>query len=247
MYCTGSEASTNTEDNSSSDGTSSTPETVYDSNQYKIFHQQKKNELPFHLDVKKPVNKSFSIPKNSYDVTRSRILVDPKNLNHPLGLKLESPENRLNINKNTGKIIEKGLDKSWTSQTKQKNALSKDESKDTLYTMSTNYPSTHDGISRESTYSSVLSGWSYLEAESQHSSWKESHNSRSGRSASAIRSEAYEDSLEDIDRNRQEEENRLLCATDLLDESEKDEQWWMNYVFNQLDLNGNFFYCKNYF
>jgi len=232
VYCTGSDASTNTEDNTSSDEKSSTPETVYDSKQYKIFHQQKKHELPFHLNSKS----SSSNPKMVSDVIRSQIKVDSKNVNHPVAF--AAPTN-LATNTEREKVFKKTPQELFGQQQQlREKHLMKMSSEDTVYTMSSKYPSTH-GVSRDTTYSSVESSdWSYMAATSKkgtsHSSWKESGQSKS----SFVKSDSfeYEDSLD----------NAFLAkpVTEALQQFEKDsheDKWWMNYVFDHLDDKGAFF------
>jgi hypothetical protein len=211
---------------------------VYDSKQYKIFHQQKKNELPFHFSEKSSSSKS-QIPT---DIARSQIRVDPKNLHNPL--EFRGPINRLsNAHFTQEKVREKAAQELFSQQRFVANPLAKDDSRDTMYTLSSKYPSTHEGegISRDTTYSSVPSEWSYAEPDCPRvvgrsdSSWKESNQSRS---TSCIKSESfeYEDSLESGTKGRPISE--ILQKIDRIGDSKNEEEWWMNYVFEQLEDKG---------
>lgn len=139
---------------------------MYDSKQYKILHQQKKN-LPFHFEGLKIGNKPGPKSANT-EVVRSRISIDPKNAKQTIGF--DGPHTHT-VNPQF-EALDKTIKRNSTPKSDHqieakflplplRNLLVKDDSKDTISTGG--YPLTDLEISRESTYSSMPSDWSNLE------------------------------------------------------------------------------------
>ncbi|CAG7837284.1 unnamed protein product [Allacma fusca] len=240
VYCTGSDVSTNTEDNSSSEDSTATPQTVFESPQYKISHHVKKKQIPvcFTSNVADLVNLATNQVKlNRKEKGRSA-----------------------SFGKVAGKIQSLQPGSVATSNvgcSKLKNPLTNDSNKVKEYTrknlnycddttatesLSTSYPSS-GGISRNTTATSFSSDWTQVDLNDRREndkilrrSWNESgdflFSSTSGDSISIGRSTSYDysDSLEGLEASPVRRNEDISHLPD-----SQNEQWWIDYIFKKFN------------
>jgi len=216
VYCTGSDVSTNAEPRSSSDRTSS-PQTVFECQQYRISHQQKKHEQPlFHqtYDMENSLTTTTASSVTGVENFSSRysrqdgggVPRRPKNISsHPMNVQgchnMGQSSRQLNPSSNLYGC----------------NSLSKDpsqESCNTWYTLSSNYPSSSlvGEISRDSTYTSLCSEQYSVEP-----------NKISP--ADPVKKCCWVNDTADHSANN-------------LANSKKDDKWWLGYVFDERRAQG---------
>lgn len=240
VYCTGSSAdetgttttTTTDEDNHS---TASTPQTVYNTTQYKIQHQRHKSGYPQHypqqgsgqedhVDRKRVQSPPTPPPQETQQPARKK--GEEEILNNLASLKsktfLEEPTDFLALRKNlsgesceTGSVLSSTYPSSYHSEAKDDSRLSRD--------------------STASSFSFASGGYGY-EQQSEGSSWKESKMTGGG----SVMSASYHfdgKRVEDVDRHSDLEES-LVVGNGAGGEGVND-QWWLQYLFSKFDVKGN--------
>lgn len=242
MYCTGSDASTSTEDNESSVGTSSTPQTVYNTSQYKIQHQHHKTGIPQHYSDER--NNAQGESKLQHDLNYARnegiVAVDnQRKLNRSLDQSADVLNNCLARAQNQAlRKPDLGvLDPTGGGLLTLRKNLS-GESFDNGSFLSSTYPSSVDRLSHVSAASSFSYASAY-EHRSDDSSWKESTVSRQRMSSeSSTKSAIYqpERKADSVRRSSHSDiDESLLQGSGL---AEGCEQWWLQYLFSKFEDKG---------